>query len=250
MKYRLAFMAVSAALASTAFAAPQDLPVYRTGGAGSMIVGSGIPKNNFTVSTDASGVSVALKARNRDTGQALSISGTTYYVSPGLSTVQSPGQPQLSFDFQVSPGASGLAATDLWLQLEVDFDPGVGTNFATIAAPSNLGGDGYFTNGNCGNGLAPVACTWSGADPYVVSQSSQLGFAFWSAVLGGPTNYNPNNAGVYDLRLSAYRGQPSSTSLLASVSIQAVVLPEPSTVALIGIAALGLGLIRRRKTGV
>jgi PEP-CTERM motif len=233
------------------------LPLARDNpGPDSMIVGSGIPANGFAVDTASNGASVALKARDRDTGQPLSQSNGVYQVSPGLSTSVSPGAPQLAIDFQFAPGSSGLTQTQVWLKLMVDFDPTAATNFATILAPMSAAGpnnswdegDGYFVNGTCKNGLATQACTWTGSDPYAYSQSWSLEYPFWGLVLGTATGYNAFAPGLYDISLTAYTVSTQTQGLLelASVRIQAQVIPEPGSLALVGLALAGAGLWRRR----
>lgn len=204
---------------------------------GDYIAGTGIPANNFTVSTGATGEQVALKARNRATGQPLLQSGTTYYVSPGLTGAS----PTLTFDYQFTPGS----LANYGLKLDVDFDPGAGTDFATIdqlvvggwsLPPFN---DGFFAN--------PGGGAWSdNTTPYVYSQSWNLGYTFWSTVFG--KSYNPNVPGTYEFVLTAY--DPTTSAVLSSSAITAVVVPLPPS-AWAGLALLGglgiTGIVRNRK---
>jgi len=100
---------------------------------GNFIAGSGIPANNFEINTAGTGESVALKARLRNGGQALKIVGTTYFVPTGLAAG---GDPAWMFDWQFTPPDNVLVEnTDYTMTLEVDFDPGPGTDFAVLPAP-------------------------------------------------------------------------------------------------------------------
>lgn len=204
---------------------------------GDFIAGTGIPGDNFTVATGATGEQVALKARNRATGQPLLQSGSTYYVSPGLTGAS----PTLTFDYQFTPGS----LPNYGLKLDVDFDPGAGTNFATIdqlvlggwsTAPFN---DGFFLN--------PGGGAWSDNAPlYVYSQSWNLGYTFWSTVFG--KSYDPNAPGTYEIVLTAY--DPNTSAVLSTSAITAVVVPLPPS-AWAGLALLGglgvTGFVRNRR---
>ncbi len=223
-------LASSAALADT---------VSPTKANGDFINGSGIPADNFTIAGSATDGTVALKARNRDTGEPLSQSGNVYTVSPGMS-VDSPTNPNLTFDFQFTPGTTPL--NNYGLKLEVDFDPSAGTDFATVDM-NVLGGAGTWqaTDGYKAN---PGSNAWSNnTTPYVYSQSWNLGFSFWNTVYG--KSYNPNAAGTYDIRLTAY--DPTNSRTVATTSIQAVVAPVPvPAAAWTGLSVLGaLGLFAK-----
>src|SRR5690348_14795023 len=76
-------LATAATNASAAIVYNTAAPVTKANG--DFINGTGIPSNGFAVDTDpTTGISVALKARGRDTGQALSIVNDVYTVSTGL----------------------------------------------------------------------------------------------------------------------------------------------------------------------
>jgi len=217
------------------------------------IAGAGVPINGFVQDSVApvgseNTVSVALKARDRDNGQANAISGNRYYVDPGFSSTN-PAISNLAIDFQFDPGSS--PASNYLLRLDVDFDPAYGaTDFATITVPifdadstpdgtfdSWIDSDGYFTT-NGGGG------TWNDTSvPYVISNTTRQDFSFWGAA---PFNksYDPNAFGEYEYRLTVL--DITGTNTLASVSAFAVV-PEPASIGLLGIGAIAL--LRRVRRG-
>ena len=93
--------------------------------------GAGIPINGFVqesvpsivpVTPVPNTVSVSLKARDRDTGQA-QISANRYKVQAGFSSTN-PAVTNLSIDFQFDPGVN--ANTNYVLRQSIDFDPAVG----------------------------------------------------------------------------------------------------------------------------
>lgn len=222
--------------------------VTPTKSGGDFIAGSGIPADNFTISTALTGESVALKGRLRDTGQPLSQSGNVYYVPAGLS-VLSPPNPAWAFDYQFSPGTAGQTAESYLLTLQIDFDPGIGTtDYATIplpvadadADPTNSwdDGDGFFLN--------PGSGAWSDdVTPFVVSNSGHLGFNFWTLP---PFNksYDPNVTGEYQINLTV----ADALGTLASSTIFVNVVPEPATLGLVLMSGLfGAAVYLRRRWG-
>jgi hypothetical protein len=247
---RIAFktLTLSIALAFATAAHAETLDVYDTID-GDMIVGDGIPIDNFTQDHEDplnQSVSVALRARDRDTGQANALVGNRYFVDPGISSA-SATSPNFMFDYQFDPGTDNV--TDYYLHLSVDFDPGFGsTDFAVIG--DNISGfwddtDGYFTTNTDGHGSTN---TWNDTSvPYVVSNSWHLDYAFWSIFNPDAALYDPNEPGEYELRLEAF--DAAGGNLLASTTAYAEVVPEPSSVALagVGLASVGFFMWRRRR---
>lgn len=212
--------------------------VSPTKAGGDFIAGSGIPADNF-VTASAAGVTVALKARGRDSGQPLGIFGSTYAVAPGKAA-SNPNASWWSFDFQFTPSASDtVGGTNYLLTLEFDTDPtAAGQSFVTLSAPlfdadadptnSWDDGDGFFVN--------PGGGAWSDdAIDYVYSQSWRPDFSFLAGKTLGP--------GFYDIRFSvAVPGGPTAT---AALTARVVPLPTAAGLGAVGLALLGAARRRR-----
>src|SRR5687768_232769 len=111
-------------------------------------------QDNVAPTAGTGTLSVAVKPRDRDTGQANAIFGNRYAVDPGASS-NNPNRPNLSINYQFDPGTDNT--TNYVLRLSVDFDPAAGAaDFAVASLPVfGAGGwnetDGYFLNGQTGS---------------------------------------------------------------------------------------------------
>lgn len=237
MKRFLSVLAVGFLLATSSNIAFGDDVMPKKSPSGDFIPGTGIPGDNFTTSVTAGGEALSLKARSRDSGQALSIVGNRYTLLPGMA-VSDPTKPWWNFDWQFAPG--GLPQSAYTLKMDVDFDPAAGAaNFVTISQSVSTGWTAQIIN-NPGGGQ------WSDSRPYVVADSWNLGFAFWNT-LGANPPYNPNTDPFeYEIKLTVIvDGVPIATDSIFAVSAAAV--PEPTTWAMIGVVALGTGGYAWRK---
>ena len=228
-----ALLATAATNASAAIVYNTPVPVTKANG--DFISGSGIPSNGFAVDTDpATGISVALKARGRDTGQALSIVNDVYTVSTGLAADNL--NPWWSVDLQWTAGDAVTLAQNYKIVLNVDFNPAANAEqFITLAA--TIPTPPYFSSvGNPGPG------TWSNDNTdFVVSESTHLGFSFWNT-FSPYTPFNPNTQGEYVVQLLA---QNSSGVTIATSEITVVAVPEPAAFSVLALGA-GALLLKRR----
>ena len=195
---------------------------------GDFLSGTGIPNGDFTVSTAATGESVALRVRSRDTGLPLAEVGNKYYVLPGFSTL-SPTQPWWEFDYQFSPGAGKAVTTDTSyiLSLKVDFDPTVGTTHFATVPPTAAGSDPDLL-------INPMDGSWNtNSVTYVNANSLNLGFAFWNTLGESPDTYNPSTPGEYEIDFSV---SDLAGDVLASTQVFAEVgsVPAPPSIVLLG----------------
>lgn len=210
-----------------------------------LIAGNGIPINGF-VQDNASAtqsVSVAVKPRDRDTGQANAVIGNRYFVDPGQAT-NNPARPNLAFDFQFDPGLDN--ATNYQLRLSLDFNPAAANanpnDFTVIQMPI-FGGVGPLDGWDDTDGYFTVkARPWNDdAVPYVVSNTTN--HTFLPGSINFPT-YNSNTPGEYEIRLEAL--DAAGLNVLASATAFAQVVPEPASLSLAGIATVA-GLTMRRR---
>jgi hypothetical protein len=211
-----------------------------------LIAGSGVPINGFVQDSvlPIQSVSVAVKPRDRDTGQPSNRSGNDYYVGPGQAT-SNVNRPNLAFDFQFDPGLDG--STNFQLRLSLDFNPAVGNNAAgdfTVVQLPIFGGGGPLDGWDDTDGdFTTKDRPWNDdLVPYVISNTTN--HTFLPGSVNFPT-YNSNTLGEYEIRLEAL--DPTGTLVLASATAFAQVVPEPASMLLLGMSTLGSLLVRPRR---
>lgn len=127
------------------------------------------------------------------------------------------------------------------LVLEYDTDPGAGTAFseydlfardAYFGTDATANGDGTYANVFADDSI-PLGST-------VAQNSVNYGFSFLSGPLG---------AGIFDLKMTAYSfGGAELASTGITVDVSPVSVPEPGTLALLGLGLTGLVCVRRRRS--
>lgn len=255
-------LGLAASVIALAAGSTHAAPIYDSTLTGGVIFGSGNADGSFTVDR-ANGVELGLRGKLRhdaagDPQNIFNSNGDgTYSFNAGVAPLQLSPTAEWSFEWSINSNydGSGGVLNSLTYQLGMDSDPGLGTSFAVLdVINGNNPGNGVLcwdhstgTNSSTAANDDRVACNNAGT--LAAHTASYAGFIGANNVAQNSwkphwflTGFNPNTGGTYDFYLAAFANGVE----VARTAIQ-IQVPEPGSLALVGLALAGLGFSRRRR---
>lgn len=173
------------------------------------IFGSGNPDTGWTTGTGEDGITLALRAKNRETGSTANVSGT-YYEPVGLQAPNN-NRARWNWEFSVDSGPVTLDQYDYYIGIDLDTPVGISHQIVDVASfPDNSYGTAATLNGQ---GVEGPAATFTGTN--TIAQQSQ-NLVFWAQ--------DPTVNATYDYELFAVaKGAGYAGEKLASTTITVIV---------------------------
>lgn len=212
-----------------------------------MGTGGSVQNGNWIINTTG-GLEIALRARNRGNFQLVDGSSGTYAFDNGLCNPVCTGVPKAmwNYEFSVNTRAGGIGIVDLtnrFVQIRVDTDRTAGLAFTAWTDVTTNWGDNAYWDGIDATDGDPERRV--GAGP---AQAGEFGLQQSANPLFGNSlfqpGFDPFAAGLYRIEMRVRDGESTLGEVGMNVQVQ---VPEPSSLALVGLAIAGLGFASRRK---
>lgn len=202
------------------------------------IMGTGIGDADWTIGS-ASGVELGLRARVRGQNIQNFNGGGVYTHEVG----ESAGNALWNFDWSITTDPATL--NSFTYRLDIDYSPTSGTDFLSFDPVNAAVFDNSFGTSATAAGAGDetgIAATYSNFVNTRTKVQNSWNLGFFDFPVSSKI-FNPNAAGEYTIRLTALSGLTE----VASTTITVNAVPEPSSFAVFGLAALGTVLVGRRR---
>jgi hypothetical protein len=206
--------------------------------------GSASPNDQGWTTSTNNNIQVGIRVKDRGTFANFDGADGVYEVPQGLCAMPSCGtSPKARWNYEmfVNLNADGNHFRNFngfGITMFVDTNPLAATSFTGLNFYTNWSDNLYFDGTNTSTHTGGLPST---SDFMAVQSVNPLfpnsGFNF----LPGP--------GLYDLRMEVYENNSNDHHLVAGVSTQVQVIPEPSTLALVPLGLVGLAVMRKKKLG-